>query len=242
MITVLVIPEDLGREEAQVGGEAYRHLFRARRVAVGERLRVVDGAGGARWGVVMRVERTAAWVGLGEAAPSHEASFHLELFVPTCRPERAAFLVEKGTELGVAAFRFLQTARAPRELTAGALGRLERVAAAALEQCHRSRLPAISGPHLWGEIDKLAAGSTDRWVLDTVGEPGWGPVRGGTGALLIGPEGGWTDGERTALAAAGWRAVHLGETTLRLETAALAGAAIVLLNLVRASSTSSPPA
>lgn len=44
--------------------------------------------------------------------------------------------------------------------------------------------------------------------------------------ILIGPEGGWTDEERVAISRAGGRAVRLGETVLRVETATVAAAAI----------------
>jgi 16S rRNA (uracil1498-N3)-methyltransferase len=231
MITLLVDPAGFDLPSTRVEGEAYQHLFRARRVAVGERMRVVDGRGRARWGTVERVDRTSATVMLGEPAPDHEPALRLELIVPTCRPERASWLVEKGTEVGVLAFRFANMARAPRELGTITFDRLRRVAAAAVEQCHRSRLPEITGPHAWSEVVGLA-GPEGRWFLDTeAADPGgWGTPGGGSGALLIGPEGGLDPAERRQLLAAGWRPVGLGERTLRLETAAVVGAAVLLLS------------
>ena len=41
-------------------------------------------------------------------------------------------------------------------------------------------------------------------------------------ALLIGPEGGWTEEERGSFIAAGWTPVSLGPLILRAETAAIA--------------------
>ncbi|HSS51312.1 MAG TPA: RsmE family RNA methyltransferase [Thermoanaerobaculia bacterium] len=231
MITLLVDPAVFALSEIKVEGDSYRHLFRARRVAAGEILRVVDGRGRARWGTVARVDRTAAAVTLGDVAPSHEPAFHLHLFVPTCRLERASWLVEKATELGISGVHFLNTVRAPRDLGEGSLGRLHRVAVAALEQCHGSRLPEITGPHSWSALANLTATAGPcRWFLDTeAAGSGWGEVGGESGALLVGPEGGWDPGERSDLLAAHWRPVHLGERVLRLETAALAGAALLLL-------------
>jgi 16S rRNA (uracil1498-N3)-methyltransferase len=231
MITLLVDSADFALPEIKVEGDSYRHLFRARRVEAGETLRVVDGRGRARWGKVARVDRTSAAVTLGEVAPSQEPAFRLELLVPTCRLERASWLVEKSTELGVSGVHFLNTARAPRDLGEGSLGRLRRVAIAALEQCHGSRLPEITGPHPWRNLAGLTAtAGSRRWFLDTeAAGTGWGEVGAETGALLVGPEGGWDPGERRDLLAASWRPVHLGERVLRLETAALAGAALLLL-------------
>jgi 16S rRNA (uracil1498-N3)-methyltransferase len=46
-------------------------------------------------------------------------------------------------------------------------------------------------------------------------------------ALLVGPEGGWTDRERALIAGSNWRPVSLGPEILRTETAALAALAVV---------------
>ncbi len=59
--------------------------------------------------------------------------------------------------------------------------------------------------------------------------PRWPRVEtGGSVALAIGPEGGFTDAEAEAARDAGWRAVGLGPTLLRIETAALAASSIIL--------------
>ena len=168
-------PEGIAGGELRVEGEGYKHLFRARRLAVGDRLRVVDGRGGARWAEVARIDRSMAVLALGEPAPANELPVQLDLLVPTLRPERASWMVEKVTELGVRSIRFLHTERAPRHFGAGTLDRLRRVAAAALEQCHGARLPEISGPHEWRELPGIAGHAEERWVLDTAGEEGvWG--------------------------------------------------------------------
>ncbi len=226
---ITLVTEELDSGEVTVEGEAYRHLFRARRVPVGADVRVVDGQGHARWGKVARVDRSSARVALGEPAPTHEPSFRLELLVPTFRPERASWLVEKATEVGVSAIRFLNSERAPRTFGDGTIERMRRVAVAAVEQCHRSLVPEITGPDAWEEIGRLAVGAEGRWFLDPQGAlGGWGPA-GASGALLIGPEGGWAPEEREQVLAEGWRPVGLGPRILRIESAALVGAAMLLL-------------
>ncbi len=234
MITLLISPEEFAAAaEIAVEGEAYRHLFRARRARVGDCVRLIDGGGRARAGRVARVERKAGWIAPIEpirTLPANEPALRLTLLVPTLRPERASWLVEKATELGVAAIRFLHTGRAPREFGSGTLERLRRVAVSALEQCHGATLPAIDGPHAWGHLPALAAGFEDRWVLDPQGAAGLvvAPEML-TAALLVGPEGGLTKGEVDSATALGFRPVTLGPRILRIETAALAGAALALL-------------
>ncbi len=215
-----------------VEGEAYRHLFRARRTGVGERLRVVDGEGRARWGEVIRVGRSAAQVELAEPAAANEPPLHLEILVATLRPERASWLVEKATEIGAGAVRFLNTERGPRSFGAGTAERLRRVAAAAVEQCHRARCPEVTGPHPFAEIGRLAAGANRRWLLDPAAAPPGLVLSAPPAAresVLVGPEGGWSPAEIAILEQEGWQRVSLGPRTLRIETAALAAAALRLL-------------
>lgn len=228
MITLLLPPEDLAGEEALVEGDAYRHLFRARRMAVGDRLRVVDGHGAARWAKVVEVDRRQGRLRLGEEAPAHEPGRRVEVLVAALRKERASWLVEKATELGVGAVRFFQSERTPREFGEGTFERFERVAAAAVEQCHRARRPEVSGMHAWESLPSLLEAFPQRYFLDAAGEP-WN-VSGGVGpiVLLVGPEGGWSGNERDQLLALDCRPLSLGSRTLRVETAALAGLALVL--------------
>lgn len=230
MITHLVDPAAFDQQEAVLEGDGYRHLFRARRLATGARLRVVDGGGRARWAEVARVERRRAVLALGEAAPANEPAYRLTLLVAALRPERASWLVEKATEVGAAAVRFLACERAPRRYGEGTLERFRRVASAAVEQCHRALRPEVSGVHAWNELPELVAGCDDRWYLDLGGKPEapWEP-RAAAGAVLVGPEGGWTQEEKEELERLGALPVTLGPRVLRVETAALASAVRVLL-------------
>jgi 16S rRNA (uracil1498-N3)-methyltransferase len=232
VITVLVSPDELAAGEARIEGDAYRHLFRARRVATGDRVRAADGRGRARWGEVARVDRRSAALTFGEPAPSNEPAWRLELIVAAPRRERASWLVEKATELGAAAVRFVASERSPRSLGGGSRERLLRVAAAAVEQCGRSRVPEVTGVHPWAEVPALLAELPDRWFLHTrPAAADAAPWRreGAAGAVLVGPEGGWTDAEAEALRALGARPVWLGDRVLRVETAAVVAAAAVLL-------------
>ena len=229
MITLLVTPAELAGEELQVEGQSYRHLFRARRAVAGDAVRLVDGVGRARLGTVAAVERSVGHILLGEPAPSNEPPLHLELFCPLPKPERTSWLVEKATEVGVSAIRFVRSERAPRQLTAGGLTRLRRVAAAAVEQCHRATVPELSGPHAWEELPSRLAEFDERYVLDPLAAKR-SPAESGAArvALVIGPEGGWPEAEKASLASAGCRPLRLGARVLRIETAAVVGAGLLL--------------
>jgi len=230
LVTHLATAEELSGSSVVVDGDAYRHLFRARRLAVGDRVRVVDGYGDARWGEVAEVVRQRARLDLGEPAPSNEPPYRLELLVAALRSERASWLVEKATEIGASAVRFLGCERTPRKYGKANLERLRRVARAALEQSHRSRLPEVTRVHPWADLPTLLAAVGDRIVLDPDGDhPEPWQLHSEAGAVLIGPEGGWSDDEREQLRSFGARGAVLGPRVLRVETAAMVAAARLLL-------------
>jgi 16S rRNA (uracil1498-N3)-methyltransferase len=228
MITVLVSPAELAGGRLELAGPEHHHLFRVRRLGAGERLRLVDGEGHARWAVVEAVGRASATLCPGEPAPSLEPARRVELAVAPPRPERASWLVEKATELGVAAIHFVGTERDPRRIGAGSLDRLRRVAAAALAQSGGATLPRIDGVHPFAALAGLAAPLPARAFLDPGAAPWEGFGEPQPLLLAIGPEGGWSDAERAALAAAGLRAVGLGARVLRVETAAVAALSLAL--------------
>ena len=227
--TIYLQPAAWERAEAEVAGDQYRHLFRARRLAVGELLRAVDGRGRAREARVGSVGSVSAVVELGAETVSHEAARRLTLIVAAPRPERASWLVEKATELGAHSFVWLRSARAPRRFGASVLERHRRVAVAAMQQSGRSWLPQVDGPHDWQALPDLLAGVELRRVLDPTGPRLRAtPDEDERVAVLVGPEGGWSEAERRELDELGCEAWSLGPRILRVETAAIAGAALLL--------------
>ena len=226
--TVLLIPEDLDRHRVEVVGDRYRHLFRARRLKTGDRLRVVDGRGRARWARVVKVDRRAGVLELAGEAPLNEPDRRLELVVVPPKPQRLTWLVEKCTEVGVSSIRLIQSRRGPRTVGEGTLERLSRVAEAAVMQSHRSLVPEISGVHEWRELEALISESAARFSLDPSAESSSEIMAFDAASLLVGPEGGWDEQERSDMAAMGCRPLVLGPRILRTETAAVLGLGLLL--------------
>jgi 16S rRNA (uracil1498-N3)-methyltransferase len=234
--TLVVTPIEFDGTEVEIHGDAYHHLFRVKRLRAGESVRVVDGEGRARGGVVARVDRAHGVVAFGAALPSLEPALAVELLVAPPRAERAAWLVEKATELGVTAIRWIASARAARDDSAWShaqLARLRRVAIAAVEQCGRAVVPEITGGRELQEcFEQLDLAPRPIVVLDAGGATGPPPAAPGGEppglTIVVGPEGGWTDDELALFARAGAPRWSLGERVLRVETAAIAAAGIVL--------------
>jgi 16S rRNA (uracil1498-N3)-methyltransferase len=164
------------------------------------------------------------------------AGVRLILCAALVKFDRFEWMIEKATELGVAEIVPFEAARSERGLDRAAEKRVERwrrIALEASQQSRRSHLPEVRAPVAFEDVIKQAAGW--RYVLDE--EPGGVALASAVPdaerraedsvALMIGPEGGWTDAERAAFVAAGWTRVSLGPLILRSETAALAGLAVL---------------
>ncbi len=223
MIHLLVEPHDLVGDTVEVGGSDYRHLFRARRLKVGDRVRLVDGRGGARSSVVGRVTAQRAVLRVGGASPAPEPLRRVALFVSAVRPERAAWLVEKATELGLRELRWFVSDRTSRSLSERVLERQRRIAKSALEQSGGAWLPEIGTPVA---LDETVIGPGAVVLHPCVATP-FADVAESAAAVVVGPEGGFSDREVERLVGRGAVPAHLGPRVLRTETAALAALAVV---------------
>ena len=167
--TVFVTPEEWNGERVELDGSVHHHLFRVCRLTEGDPLRLADGAGRARMGVIERVTKSRAEVSLGTEVPGNEPAVEVHLLVVAPRKPRAEWLVEKTTELGVRTVRFVHSERGPRSFGAGSFQRLRRIARSAAEQCERARVPEITGMHEVGEVARLIEGLPAVYVLRSRG-------------------------------------------------------------------------
>lgn len=218
-------PEPAREGRLTLEGDEARHLSRVRRLAVGARVEVFDGRGESALAEVVETGRDRVeLVVLDAAAPDRQAAIELTLATAVPKGDRFDWLVEKATELGVSKLVPIVTERSVVDPRATKLDRLRRAIIEASKQCGRNRLM---------ELDRLTS-----WV-SFAAEPSHGPRllahpgglplrawpsgrRGGEAVVVIGPEGGFSESEVEVARSAGWVAVGLGPTLLRIETAGLA--------------------
>jgi 16S rRNA (uracil1498-N3)-methyltransferase len=146
-------------------------------------------------------------------------------FAPVKRAQ-TDWLVEKATELGVARLLPVMTERTVAERVR--LERLYAIAIEAAEQCGRTRLPEIAEPVALGRFLATVGAERTLYFADESrdGDPAAAAFQAGPAVILIGPEGGFTDGERQSIRATRNAVpVSLGPRILRAETAALAALA-----------------
>ncbi len=218
----------------RVEGEEAAHA-RARRVGAGDAVVLVDGSGREAAGRVVRIGRGFVEIDVQEvraAAPDSPAPIHL--LVAAVRSERLSWIAEKATELGAARLTLVSSQRTQRFRASDALGpRLARVVREAAKQAEVSRWPAIAGPVALGDALRGEPRAT-RLILDPSGEPFPARLAAAPTALLVGPEGGWTEAELAAALAQGWVAASLAAGKLRAETAAVAALTLARTALARA--------
>jgi 16S rRNA (uracil1498-N3)-methyltransferase len=227
------------------GPEAH-HLLHVMRAAVGEQVTLFDGGGAEFLAAVESLRRSSVNLQIIESRQTdRELPFPLTVGVALPKGDRQKWLVEKLTELGVAAIAPLTTERGVAQPAAGVLERLRRSVIEASKQCGRNRLLQIHEAQGWRDwlSTPLSSGvgplqSSDAkpsTVRRFVAHPSGNPLahcevtRPGPTYLAVGPEGGLSDTEIATAVDAGWELVSLGPRILRNETAAVAMAAAVAL-------------
>jgi 16S rRNA (uracil1498-N3)-methyltransferase len=216
-------------------GEGPAHHARVKRLALGDAVRVTDGAGRVGGGVVRMMRQSSLEIALDRVVEvPRQPAIHLR--VPSGDRDRMLWLAEKVAELGVSSWQVVRFRRSASVSPRGeGLHFAEKVRArmiGALEQSGGAWLPELLPD---ARLDDIAYGGGDgvsdlRILLDAGGEPlaslvGLDAPR--TPVILFGPEGGVEAPEREMLVAAGWRAARLAATTLRFETAGIAAVAVV---------------
>jgi 16S rRNA (uracil1498-N3)-methyltransferase len=224
---------------ARITGPDAHHLTRVLRVEEGQKFEISDNRSVYLAEVESARKDLVSFV-VEQRLAAFEPVVRTILLAALVRFERFEWIVEKATELGVEQIVPLETERTEKGLTKAAerrSARWNRIAKEASEQSRRARLPQIQPAA--GLAQALGIEADYRYLLEeSQGSQGAAPPMlsalpasrrtGDSVALLLGPEGGWTDRERSLIVAgAGWSPVSLGQQILRAETAAIAALAIV---------------
>lgn len=219
-------PEPLADDMAFVlAAGAARHIVRVLRLHAGARFTAFDGSG-REWPAELLDERGSARTGVGEVV-DRESPLGVTLVQGVSRGERMDLAVQKAVELGAVEIRPVLAERSVVHLDARRAARRaahwQGIAVAACEQCGRNIVPRVHEPVAFAAW--LAANTLPALVLDpaaTATLTDVGAPAGARVALLVGPEGGFSEHEVAAAQATGCTAVRLGPRVLRTETAGMA--------------------
>ncbi|CDF38446.1 unnamed protein product [Chondrus crispus] len=211
--------------------EEAAHL-RARRIRHGSQITLFDGTGA--FATATLDSESSVTVLTTTSAEARSKSICAIIALPKS-PSRADGIVEKLVELGVHRLVWARTERviaaAPNQAR---LARWARLAVAASKQSMRTDVPIVQTTSNWGELLELASQSDLVLLLSAAGTPILGQrctdaVRAARNiAVLVGPEGGFTDTEEEKLEAVGALKIGLGSNRLRVETAAFTAVAVLM--------------
>lgn len=229
----LYVESDLGEaREIACTPEQANYLRNVLRLDAGSRLLVFNGRDG-EWQASLQPKgkRDAILIVGARTRPQTGGPDIDYLFAPLKR-SRLDYMVQKATEMGVARLRPVITERTIAERVN--LDRMRGNAIEAAEQCGVLRVPDVLAPVKF--IGLFSAWSRDREIIfcdEAAGEHA--PIealrvvpRGRPLAVLIGPEGGFSDAERAAVKATGVaHVIGLGPRIMRADTAAVAALALV---------------
>jgi 16S rRNA (uracil1498-N3)-methyltransferase len=217
--------------QVELPEQAAHHAMKVLRMQAGDSVTLFDGQGGEWRAEILGAGRTARVVLREFIDRDSESPLDITLVQALPSGDKMDWVVEKCVELGVTTIQPVAAKRSVIRLSAERMTRRvthwNGIASAACEQCGRNRVPIVAPVlDLPQYLAKAMAQNARRLVLapegsialQALGKP-LEPV-----IVMVGPEGGWEEGEMQAAHAAGFTAVRLGPRVLRTETA---GAAVL---------------
>jgi 16S rRNA (uracil1498-N3)-methyltransferase len=238
--------EQFKTKTVQIHGDDAFHIQNVMRAKIGDHLIVADGVGQEAIAEIVTLSKGSVEATYEEITRSAgEARIDVWLAQALPKGDKMEIVIQKGTEIGANRFipftseRTIVQYDAKKE--AKRVERWARIAKEAAEQAHRGRIPTIESVLSWRELLAIVPNVSMaficyekenvqqfrellRTVLDK-DSPSTNPIQI---MLIIGPEGGLTEGEIRDAEQAGCRTISLGRRILRTETAALVGLSCIL--------------
>jgi 16S rRNA (uracil1498-N3)-methyltransferase len=227
-----VSPESVKGEKIYVGKEESHHIVDVMRLRSGDQVTVFDGTGRIYEGAISSAEGKGVTIDILKtktAAGRRTASIALAQAVP--KKDKMDLIIQKATELGVDKILPFESARtvvkSQGERSRRKMERWQKIAVEASKQCGRAELPKVGEVAGFETILELLPGydlvvmpclsgeaAPFKTALKDIGKPK-------KALAVIGPEGGFTEGEIEKAGSKGAVLVSLGGLVLRSDTAAI---------------------
>ncbi|MCC5830233.1 MAG: 16S rRNA (uracil(1498)-N(3))-methyltransferase [Phycisphaeraceae bacterium] len=206
------------------------HLVRVLRLRDGCPVELFDGVGHMGVGRIEPVDdrRAPLMMRVEEVRSIARRRPHLVVAAALPKGPRSEDMVNALAQLGVDCLIPLRTRRSVTDPRPGRVDRFRLAAIEAARQCNAVFLMRIQEPMDFEDAVKIEAAT--RLIAAPEGEatlPRGSGQEAGTIAVLVGPEGGWTEDELAAAVERRWRPWRLSEQVLRIEQAAGAAAGII---------------
>lgn len=217
-------------EEVTLEGEEFRHAKNVLRLTEGDEITLLDGSGREYSAVIVRAEKARMLVHvLGETVSDKEAKVDTYLLVGALKGDKTELVVQKATELGVKKIGVFSSRYCAAYMNENKIERLRKVAREAAKQCLRASVPDVVYFERFEDALRSAQAYENKLFACEFLEKSEREIScmSGSFALVVGSEGGFTEGEFQAGKENGFCGISLGKRILRAETAAIALLSIV---------------
>lgn len=222
-----------------LGGSEGKHAVNVRRMRVGEGIQLSDGRGLRVRGTVSALGNNSLTVAIDSVIREVEPIVGLTIIQALAKGDRDELSIQAATELGCwgvipwQADRSISKWEGPK--IAKSVDRWQTIVAEASKQSLRVFEPKVAQPISSKQLNATVGDFDLVLVLDPTAEAGLGSLEISPAqksvAIVVGPEGGISDSELSALEQAGAKRVHLGEPILRTSTAGVAAIAVIQAKL-----------
>lgn len=232
MRTFYVHPTLINEDSATITGSEQHHLRNVLRIELGDTIRIIDGKGSVFLAKVHRVNTESTEAQIISREFYKKETPCLTLFQGIPKHEKMELILQKTTELGVTQIIPMFTERSLQKPSDNRYERWRKVIISATKQCKRAWLPELSDTQKFEDCLNMLP-TFERSLICWENEkqqrikmvlkdiPKVESI-----ALLVGPEGGFTDKEVNAAIKNGCIPVTINSNILRTETAAIAGITI----------------
>ena len=219
----------------ELTGPEAKHAVSVRRMRVGEPIQLTDTLGLRVRGNVHGISGNTLQVEVESAEADSVPDLKFTLVQALAKGDRDELAIQAATELGISSVIPWESDRSVSRWigikeTKG-VERWKLIVAEAAKQSLSARFPSVATPIKGVDISKIVADFDLVLVLDPTAGTGLGSVSipdSGSVALVVGPEGGISEGELDALEQAGAKRGNLGSPILRTSTAGVAALSAIL--------------
>jgi 16S rRNA (uracil1498-N3)-methyltransferase len=209
----------------ELPGEEAQHCTRVLRLTSGDEITLTDGKGNFYRAVItLATNKHCSFdvVETMEQPPLWHGRLHLAVGA-TKNMDRNEWFAEKATEIGFDELTFLNCRYSERRVIK--MERIEKIVVSAVKQSLKARMPELNE---MTDFNKLMQNTIDgqKFIAHCYDEEDKPMLKdvlkpGEDATILIGPEGDFSEEEVALAKSKGFRAVSLGNSRLRTETAAL---------------------
>lgn len=205
--------------------EAQSRHVQVLRMQPGEAITLFNGEGGEHTAVITAMGKRSVSVRVASFdATTRESMLHLTLVQSITAADRMDYTIQKATELGVNVIQPITSQYCQQRLSGERaekrIAHWEGVAAAAAEQCGRTRVPQILPIISLEQWLARPCAAELKLLLCPTGAVSWDslPASAASAVMLVGPEGGFSRQEDESAGLQGYTPVILGPRLFRAET------------------------